>query len=175
MKKLLLAACVSSACCSTAFAAGGEGQVNFTGEILDSACEVVNTTTSPLQVTLGKISKSVFTAAGATSTPTMFKVQLKNCPETVTSASITFGGTPDSTNENILALKSETGVATGVGIQILDSSAEPLNLLAPSGDYPLESGTVTNDLEFAARYISTSDTVTAGKANGVSTFTVVYN
>lgn len=126
MKKLLLAACVSSACCSTAFAAGGEGQVNFTGEILDSACEVVNTTTSPLQVTLGKISKSVFTAAGATSTPTMFKVQLKNCPETVTSASITFGGTPDSTNENILALKSETGVATGVGIQILDSSAEPL-------------------------------------------------
>ncbi|EOI3567451.1 fimbrial protein [Cronobacter dublinensis] len=178
MKKFVLTAVLAGAACwatSSFAAANGEGQVNFSGEIIDSACEVVNTASSPLQVSMGKIAKSVFSSVGATSTPTLFKIQLKNCPETVTSASITFGGTPDTNNNNVLALKSETGVASGVGVQILDSSESPLNLLTPSSDYSLESGDVTNDLQFGARYIATSATVTAGKANAVSTFTVVYN
>ncbi|EOV8837972.1 fimbrial protein [Cronobacter dublinensis] len=175
MKKLLLAACVSSACCSTAFAASGEGQVNFTGEILDSACEVVNSQSSPLVVNLGKIAKTAFTGVGSTTNPTSFVLQLKNCPETVTKASIKFGGTTDADNANVLALTGGTGAASGVGIQLLDSSNEPLNLYTASADYTLENGTATNSLAFGARYIQTGASVTAGTANGSSTFTVEYN
>lgn len=167
----------SSLCCSASvFAAtDGEGQVNFTGEIIDSACEVVNNLSNPVNVQLGKVSKTAFTGAGSTASDTRFDIQLQNCPETVTAASITFGGTPDQDNSNVLALTPDTGVATGVGIQLLDSSKQPLNLYTASAAYPLQSGTAVNNLEFVARYIQTKSAVTAGLANSVSTFTVTYN
>jgi len=93
---LFIAATVG--CSASAFAAtNGEGQINFTGEIIDSACQVVNGLSNPLNVQLGKVSKTVFTGAGSTSTLTKFDIQLTNCPETVTSAAINFGGTPDAT------------------------------------------------------------------------------
>ena len=92
-------------CSASAFAAtNGEGQINFTGEIIDSACQVVNGLSNPLNVQLGKVSKTVFTGAGSTSTSTKFDIKLTNCPETVTSAAINFGGTPDADNNAALAL-----------------------------------------------------------------------
>ncbi len=43
MKKLIIAGIVAGMACASvsAFAASGEGQINFTGEIIDSACTVV--------------------------------------------------------------------------------------------------------------------------------------
>jgi len=163
-------------CSASAFAAtNGEGQINFTGEIIDSACQVVNGLSDPLNVQLGKVSKTVFTGAGSTSTPTKFDIQLKDCPETVTSAAINFGGTPDANNSTTLALTADANAATGVAIQLLDSSEQPVSLYTPSRAYPLNAGNTVNDLEFAARYIQTQAAVTAGPANSVSTFTVIYN
>ena len=171
---LFIAATVG--CSASAFAAtNGEGQINFTGEIIDSACQVVNGLSNPLNVTLGKVSKTVFTGAGSTSTATKFDIELKNCPETVTTAAINFGGTPDANNNSTLALTPDTDAATGVAIQLIDSSEQPVSLYTPSKEYPLASGTAVNDLQFAARYIQTGSAVTAGPANSVSTFTVIYN
>jgi major type 1 subunit fimbrin (pilin) len=101
MNKVALGFCIAATvgCSASAFAAtNGEGQINFTGEIIDSACQVVNGLSNPLNVQLGKVSKTVFTGAGSTSTLTKFDIQLKDCPETVTSAAINFGGTPDANN-----------------------------------------------------------------------------
>jgi len=171
---LLIAAAVG--CSASAFAAtNGEGQINFTGEIIDSACQVVNGLSNPLNVQLGKVSKTVFTGTGSTSTLTRFDIQLTNCPETVTSAAINFGGTPDSNNNAALALTPDVDAATGVAIQLVDSSEQPVSLYTPSQQYPLTSGTAVNDLEFGARYIQTGSAITAGPANSVSTFTVIYN
>lgn len=171
---LLIAATLG--CSASAFAAtNGEGQINFTGEIIDSACQVVNGLSAPLHVQLGKVSKSVFTGAGSTSTLTKFSIQLTNCPETVTSAAIDFGGTPDSNNTSTLAVTPDTGAATGVAIQLVDASEQPLSLYTASQQYPLTAGTGVNNLEFGARYIQTQESVTAGPANAVSTFTVIYN
>ncbi|ADO49268.1 fimbrial protein [[Enterobacter] lignolyticus] len=178
MKKIVIGALIASSLCGSVsvFAAtNGEGQVNFTGEILDSACEVVNNLSNPLNVNLGKVSKTAFSGIGSTADTTQFAIQLKNCPETVSTAAITFGGTPDTDNNNVLALTAGTGVAAGVGIQLLDSSQQPLSLYTASQPYTLQSGTATNNLEFAARYIQTQSTISAGPANAVSTFTVVYN
>lgn len=163
-------------CSASALAAtDGEGQINFTGEIIDSACQVVNGISNPLNVELGQVSKTVFTGAGSTSTPTRFDIQLKNCPESVTSAAINFGGTPDSDNNSALSLTPDADAATGVAIQLLDSTDQPVSLYTPSRQYPLTAGSTVNDLEFAGRYIQTGPTVTAGPANSVSTFTVIYN
>ncbi|QLR42387.1 fimbrial protein [Enterobacter sp. RHBSTW-00994] len=178
MNKVALSIFIAAAigCSASVFAAtNGEGQINFTGEIIDSACQVVNGLSSPLNVELGKVSKTVFTGAGSTSTLTKFDIQLKDCPETVTSAAINFGGTPDTDNNTTLALTPDAGAATGVAIQLLDSADQPVSLYTPSSQYPLTSGTTVNDLTFGARYIQTKSTITAGPANSVSTFTVIYN
>lgn len=167
---------VALGCSASVFAAtNGEGQINFTGEIIDSACQVVNDLGSPLNVALGKVSKTVFTGAGSASTLTKFTISLTNCPQTVTSASINFGGTPDSDNNAALALTPGADAATGVAIQLVDSTAQPISLFTPSKAYPLTSGTTVNALDFGARYIQTKAAVTAGPANSVSTFTVIYN
>ncbi|HBN5789319.1 TPA: fimbrial protein [Enterobacter hormaechei] len=171
---LFIAATVG--CSASAFAAtNGEGQINFNGEIIDSACQVVNGLSNPLNVELGKVSKTVFTGAGSTSTLTKFNIELTNCPETVTSAAINFGGTPDVNNNTALAITPDTDAATGVAIQLVDDFGQPVSLYTPSKEYPLTSGTAVNDLEFGARYIQTQAAITAGPANSVSTFTVIYN
>ena len=80
MNKIALGLFIASVigCSASAFAAtDGEGQINFTGEIIDSACQVVNGLSNPLNVTLGKVSKTVFTGAGSTSTATKFDIELK--------------------------------------------------------------------------------------------------
>ncbi|WP_025123593.1 MULTISPECIES: fimbrial protein [unclassified Serratia (in: enterobacteria)] len=175
MKKNLIAVAVlaSSAFAISAFAA--DGQVNFTGEIIDSACQVVNTPSNPLNVVLGKVAKTAFTGTGSTAAATKFTLQLTNCPATVNTASVKFDGTSVNGDTTLLALTQESGVATGVGIQLADASNTVLPLYAASMAYPLVSGTATNNLDFVARYIATAATVTAGPANSMASFTVNYN
>ena len=121
------------------------------------------------------MSQTAFTGSGSTTSTTRFDIQLKDCPETITSAAITFGGSADSANTNVLAVTPGTGAATGVGIQLLDKTESPLSLYTASTSYTLQPGATTNDLIFGARYIQTGSTITAGPANAVSTFTVMYN
>lgn len=176
MKNNLIAVAVlaSSAFGISAFAA--DGQVNFTGEIIDAGCTVVNTPSNPLEVTLGKVARSAFTQAGDTAAPTGFTLQLTDCPATVNTASVKFDGTSVVGNNHVLALTQGTGVATGVGIQLSDDANTVLPLFTASKAYSLQSGTgVINNLDFVARYIATSATVTAGPANSMASFTINYN
>ncbi|MGL5389664.1 MAG: fimbrial protein [Serratia sp. (in: enterobacteria)] len=174
-KNLIAAAIVSAAILSAASVMAADGQVNFKGEIIDSACEVVNNVSSPLDVTLGQVAKTAFTGAGSTTAATKFILQLQNCPDSVTKAAVKFDGTADAGDNNVLQLTQETGVATGVGIQLSDASDAVLPLFTASTSYPLVAGTAVNSLGFVARYIATSDTVNAGPANSVASFSVIYN
>lgn len=84
-----------------------------------------------------------------------------------------FDGIQVAGNDAVLALTDEPGVATGVGVQIADNNNKVINLHTDSSVYPLSS-TDDNVLGFVARYYATSATVTAGKANAVSNFTIIY-
>lgn len=172
MKKLVLAASIITAIsASTAYA--DDGRVNFVGSITDNTCTVVNDVSNPLTVNMGTVSSKAFTGAGSTAAPTKFTISLSACPDTVTSASVKFDGVVDQNNNSILALTPETGVATGVGIQLMDNSNAVIPLYAQSASYPLTTG--DNNLDFVARYFATAATVTAGPANATSNFTIVYN
>lgn len=174
-KNLIAAAIVTVSVLSATSAFADDGQVNFKGEIIDSACEVVNNVSSPLDVTLGQVAKTAFTGAGSTAAATQFTLQLKNCPDSVTKAAVKFDGTAAGGDNNVLQLTQETDVATGVGIQLSDASDTVLPLFTVSTSYPLVAGTAVNNLDFVARYIATDDTVKAGPANSVASFSVIYN
>ncbi|HHR1267922.1 TPA: fimbrial protein [Klebsiella oxytoca] len=174
MKKSLYFIGFSALLSSSLFAA--DGKINFTGTVIDSACTVTNSESSPLSVNLGKVAKNAFSGAGSTAAPTKFTIQLKDCPDTVSSATVKFDGTPFDGDNSVLALTSEDGVATGVGVQISDSSQKVLPLSQASSQYALTTTTDNiNNLEFVARYVATSATITAGPANANASFTINYN
>ncbi|ENZ0348291.1 fimbrial protein [Morganella morganii] len=150
-----------------------DGQINFKGNIIDSACQVTNNMGNPLEVVLGDVARTAFSGKGATAAATQFTLALTKCPESVKTAAVKFDGVSVNGDSEVLALTTEAGVAEGVGIQLTDASQKVVPLYTASSPYTLNEG--DNNLDFTARYIATEDTVKAGPANSTATFTIVYN
>ncbi len=179
MKKNLLVASIISAgifSLSASNALAADGQINFIGTITDTTCTVVNTPENPLTVTLGTVSRtSLDGGAGKTAAPTAFKINLTNCPASLNghTTNVKFDGVSANSDNSALKLTQDTGVATGVGIQITDNTGAVVPLYTPSSAYNLVTG--DNSLDFVARYLSIASAVTSGPANSTSQFTIVYN
>lgn len=158
--------------CSTA-AQAADGTINFTGNITTAAC-TIDTASATQTVNLGTITASTFTGtAGVAVAPTRFTIALSACPDTLTSATVKFDGTANSTNSNLLALSSGQG-ATGVGIGIYESNGTtliPLQTAAAAVSFTSGAASVS----YIAKYVSTAASVTAGSANAVTNFTIAYN
>ena len=174
-KNIIVAAIVATAVLSMSNAFAAAGTVNFKGEILDAAC-TVDVGSQTQTVELGKYNKSEFKAAGDVTAATKFSIVLKDCPDTVTSAAVRFDGTPDATDSTLLAIDSSvTGAATGVGINLMSADKAQLPLHGSNSYSYTLSDTADNTLDFYAQYKSTVAAVTAGPANSVANFSVVYN
>lgn len=149
-----------------------DGTINFTGNILDTAC-TVNTSTSTQTVNLGDIARSTFSSAGSVASPTAFNIILENCPASVNSASVRFGGTTNPDNSSLLSLSSGQ-TATGVGVALFEGDGSTqIPLSTPSNQIVLDPA-AANTLKFVAKYMATSNTVTAGSANATTDFTITY-
>lgn len=169
MKKMIVSACFLLAA-GNAIAA--DGTINFKGSITDQTC-TVDAGSQNLNVDLGKVSKTALNGgAGMKAAPTRFTLSLSACPDTVKTANVKFDGKADSTNPNLLALDTGTGIATGVGIEIADKNGTAIPMFTASTDYNLVEG--ANSLNFVARYVSTGTSVGTGTANGTSQFTINY-
>ena len=150
-----------------------DGTVHITGTILQNACTVK---TSSIDVTLKDQFASVFTAAGQTQSNEAFTIDLENCDSSIyENIQTRFEGTQDPYDTSVLA---NTGDATGVGVQILDSANTALALndeSAWSTKSTLTTGQTEISMPFSAQFISTSDTVTAGSVDATATFYLQYN
>lgn len=161
---------------SNAGTQGTGGQVEFTGSITDSSCNV-DSTSANQSVDLGKWASSYFTGAGSENTKISFHIKVKDCPSTVTTVSVLFDGTRDTNKTNLLAIN---GTAKGVAIKLYeDDKSTPIDLGSVSRGQSVTAGatgttTGTADLEFFADYVSTS-AVSAGSADGTANFNMIYN
>ncbi|WP_324722530.1 fimbrial protein [Lelliottia sp. JS-SCA-14] len=174
MKKIFIASAIAAvSVLSSAAALASDGTINFTGEVLDSACTVDIGANNTMEVTLGSVAKTAFTGKGSTASYSKFNLKLTKCPATVTSASVKFEGTSYAGDDSVLALTEEDGVATGVGVQISDASNKVVELGTATASTTLAAG--DNVLPFYARYIQQAAAVTAGPANSVAQFTLNYN
>ncbi|ANS44492.1 fimbrial protein [Serratia inhibens] len=172
MKKNLLAVAVLTASAFTASVFAADGTVNFKGSITDKSC-TVDTASQNQDVILGAISKTAFaTGAGSSAGGKEFSLVLKDCPNTVTKATVRFDGTRVPGPVGLLALTDVADKANGVGVQLLDDSNNAINLGNDSREYALVS-TGANTLKFFARYYAFG-TVSVGKADATTNFTIVY-
>ena len=79
---------------TTISVAGAEPvNINITGKVIASPCVVASG--SNINVNLGDIPAADIAAAGTTSTPVNFTINLTSCPVGTTSVVVTFTGTED--------------------------------------------------------------------------------
>ncbi|MFC5608822.1 fimbrial protein [Variovorax soli] len=152
-----------------AFAA--DGTINFEGEIVNATCSV-SPKSQNMTVPLGKVRSSVLAAAGSSSTPSKFTIELLDCDPA--KAYVTFSGPPD-TDATLLRLAGGlvgNTQATNVAVEIGDSSGAKIPLGRESGQYTILQG--ANSLQFQAKYVSVNGGATAGIANATAEFTVRY-
>lgn len=148
----------------------GSGTVTFNGEIIDAPCSVAPESVDQV-VEMGQISNRVLLNQGKSVTKP-FHIELQDCDVTTQkSVNITFGGSADVNNPELLGI---AGSATGAGIGIVTGTGELVELGKPTDTTTLLEG--DNTLEFAA-YLqgsSASAAVVPGEFTSVANFTLAY-
>lgn len=142
------------------------------GTITATSCDVDNSSQHQT-VNLGNVSVGAFKNVGDTSNPESFHIRLTDCSSNISGGTITFQGSPDTNNPDLLQLTPGSGVASGVGVQVMDGTGgTPIALGSPVSTVPLSGG--DNDLHYSLRYKSTLPTVVPGTANAVMYFDLAY-
>lgn len=147
------------------------------GTIIGESCEV-DVNSKEQTVYLGAFDLSEFPTTGTTTSPTPFTIDLNNCSRAINGTKVWFSGTPDINNPDLLMLRdtgrgTEREMATGVGVEILDTDNQPVSINnKESSVYPLVQG--TNILTFYLRYKSTLPEVTPGNATAIMYFDLLY-
>ncbi|HGJ4005653.1 TPA: fimbrial protein [Salmonella enterica subsp. enterica] len=151
---------------------GNSGKVTFTGEVVDSPCNLApGQDGTDVKVDFGQLSMAQLNAGVKTSE--QFTLKLENCAltnadGTIKTAEITFDSSDvDATNA---ALLKTNGTATGLGIGINGytfGTAVPIKGLVDGN----------NDLRFTAtaQQLATGTNVTAGDFMAATNFVIAYN
>lgn len=141
--------------------------VYFDGSITNVPCSMPDTSRDQ-KVHLGSIASHVL-ENGGTSDEMPFSFDLKDCPagNTVT---VTFTGTSDEGQDNLITLGS--GTATGAGLQIL-ADGIPVKLGTATAPKTLAEG--DNVLTYDVQLKGYGNDVTTGDFNAVSNVMFTYN
>lgn len=134
------------------------------------ACSLTSTS---INVPLGDVLVSKFTAAGATTGDKSFDLGLSCDKDAKINVSLAGTQNADTSNTSVLALTSagQTGTATGVGVQLLYGGT-PLKINANLLLKTSVGGKET--LPLTARYFQTKTTVGTGQANSSATLNITY-
>ncbi|MCH5495710.1 fimbrial protein StdA [Salmonella enterica subsp. diarizonae serovar 16:z10:e,n,x,z15] len=194
-KILLAMAAAGMMCSASAFAlesapatptAGpfGSGKVTFTGSITNSPCDIAPGD-DDLTVKFGQISYRHLKSEHAidTADAKSFTIHLQNCafdtntgddkttkPNLMSMVNVTFTGAASSDNKTF----NNSGSATGVGLQLLDSAHTAITSGTATKDNQLQSG--DNQLTFFAQLVNlgAENTVTPGSINVPVNYTLTY-
>ncbi|BBJ66360.1 MULTISPECIES: fimbrial protein [Enterobacter] len=159
----------------SSFALAADSTLAVTGNVIASSCDVDIGSVNQ-KIKIGTFSGKDFPSVGSTSAFKAMNINLSNCYEKLKTIQVTFSGTSDADNPALLALTSSGSgntLATGVGVELLDSSGKtiPFDKVSPQ-TFDLDAG--DNTLSFLLRYKSTRYPVTAGEASAVMYFDLTY-
>lgn len=156
------------------YAQAEDASISITGTIRDNTCSVSSDSQSK-QVNLGNISSKQFQKAGDGSPAQVFMINLEKCSTQISSISVSFTGTADKNNPDLLALDEGSSYASGLAVGIYDAERQLVPMGKASGTYTLPDGQTSTSLKFFARYLSTQNTVTSGDATATTTFVLNYD
>ena len=148
----------------------GEINIELYGNIVDFTC-VAEGSDSNKTVTLGTWPTKQLSTARSRTQPAPFTLKLTGCPPG--SASITFSGKADGSDNSLLALN-DASTARNVAVEISDRDKTRLALQQASQAVAVDAGG-NAELSFYANYIATADNPQPGSADADATFMINYN
>jgi len=174
MKHLLLL--LSIALYSSFSAEAADSVITVKGQLKDNMC-TVSMGSQDFYVDLNTYATNTFRSAGSASEMVPFSITLENCGSAASGVKINITGTTDSTNSTLLKNSVSTGMATGIGVQILSATR---NVVQPNQSSNSLSSTnlvanQTNVISYYARMVSTTNAVIAGKVSSTANFTLQFN
>lgn len=152
-----------------------EPKINLSSlNIISSGCDVVN---NNINVPLGAVPKSSFNGVGSVSPESIKNFNIDLSCDPVSPIKIRFEGVADDqqTAGTIgLSNPTDSNTAKGYGIQVKYKN-QPIKLGQLITVSEENSGAGSYSIPLEAGYIQTSDTTSAGKANGTLQFTMQYH
>lgn len=145
--------------------------LNGTNTITSESCSV---TTNPVNVSLGDHNKNEFSGAGSGTSWQAFNIGLDCSQGARINVRIDATADSDAGVPGVIKLDSNTGNASGVGIQVWYSNGDTPVQFGQELYYGTSSASGSQQIALQARYYQTTQTVTAGKANATATFTLSY-
>lgn len=153
-----------------------DGQINFTGKVATTGCQVSSSTASPQSVPLGTVSvASLGNTAGTLSGATTFNIAFSGCPAATTASTLKFSFTSSngSTNGAYILNSAVTDPANGVGIALFDHKNKPITNNTSTSSFEIPVG--SSSLDYSAAMVNTiGNGVTAGNVIGTATLTINY-
>jgi major type 1 subunit fimbrin (pilin) len=169
-----------------------DGTITFNGVVLGTTCSV-NAGSPNLTVVLPTVSISSFNGIGSTAGNTPFKLVLTNCPAVLSGyssygVSAYFDQTNVNTSTGNLKNSSAPNAATGIEVQLLNSSKATMNLGLGQANATAANATLQNStpvtisntstsatLDYSAQYYSNATTLLPGVVSTQVAYTIVYN
>lgn len=145
-------------------------RIEYTGRITDETCSVQVASNSQ-RIDMGSFSVADFLSAGDVSPSRQFSIVLERCSLGIRAANVSFSGSINTDDRGLIALTQASGMATGLGIELLDFSGQRIVPGTPMR-HVVQPGRVT--LDYSLRYRATGATMAPGVANAVILFDVDY-
>ncbi len=158
-----------------AAAAPTSGTITFNGALVADTCVVDAGAGNSFAVTLPSVQTTAFTGVGNAQGTTPFTIALTGCSVGVPVRAFFSGANINGTTGNLTNL----GVATGVEVQMLNSTNAVINLAGADataqGDTLLTTdATGAATLGYSAQYLSTAAAPTAGSVTSNVNYEIVY-
>ncbi|HGJ5881841.1 fimbrial protein [Arsenophonus sp.] len=115
MRNLLMTSFLSIFYLTQFTAHASDRNIKFTGEIIQSSC-TFKALTKDQTVSLGTVATNSFKKVHDTASPTVFNIEINNCPNNSQEVFVIFDGVKDEINNELLAIKEGDGYAAGVAI-----------------------------------------------------------
>lgn len=174
MRKQFFILCLLSLI-SVRIAWAADSTIIITGNVRDNACTVAPGSKDFVVDLIGNAAKQ-FHQVGVTTPMVPFNIVFDRCGGSATAIKVGFTGVADNDNRSLLKIDGGSGMAAGMGIQILDSNRNAIALNAVSN--MLNWSTITagqpNTLYFYARLMATRVPVTAGLVRATANFTLEF-
>lgn len=153
-------------------AVANNGVINFKGSIVKSSCDTSN---KSIDVPMGTWPTTALAAAGQTTSPKTFQINLQNCEAGNYRVRLDGNSYDSGLNANLLALT--PGGATGVGIKIQSADADSKNIALNQDLNDAYFVSAQDDktavFNLKAFYYAVAP-ATEGTANSVANFSIEY-
>ncbi len=156
-----------------------DNTIRFIGEVSGQTCDVsVNDSTTSSPVVLLQPAKiSELATSGSVSTPTKFKISVKNCiASSDKSIGIAFASNNADASGNLANSATGDTAAKYVSIKLLDPQGKAIDMssgYARTAAFTVANGATSGEAEYTAEYVSTG-VATAGAVEANVQYAITY-